>query len=318
MSGTADIAAAQSGRPGQLDELMLAMDVVDTLRHREDLVTRELGDAGREQELLDKLRDIYKAQGIEVPDHILKDGVKALRESRFVYTPPGPGLKRTLAELYVRRGRYGRGLAILAAVAGIGWGVWQFAVVQPERQAAESARIELTQTLPARLNAAFADIAATTTDAEARRRADALKADAERALRNGDRTAAAAAIAGLGALREEVVSEYVLTVVSRPGVDSAFTRIPPRSPNRRNYYLIVEAVAPDGRKLTLPIRNEETGETERVAIFGVRVPQEMWERVRTDKRDDGIVQFNRFGVKRRGTLATDYLMPFEGGMLTKW
>ncbi len=53
-------------------------------------------------------------------------------------------------------------------------------------------------------------------------------------------------------------------------------------------------------------------------MFGVRVPQDMFERIARDKRDDGIVQLNRFGVKRRGQLQPDYLMPFEGGMITKW
>ena len=35
---------------------MIAMDVVDTLRHREDLVRRELDEEGREAELIERLR----------------------------------------------------------------------------------------------------------------------------------------------------------------------------------------------------------------------------------------------------------------------
>ena len=59
----------------KLDDVLLAMDVVDTLRHREQLVARELDEEGREEELLQRLKDIYEAQGIEVPERILKDGV---------------------------------------------------------------------------------------------------------------------------------------------------------------------------------------------------------------------------------------------------
>ena len=66
MSNTADIAAATPNGRGKLDELMLAMDVVDTLRHREDLVARELDDAGKQEKLLENLRRIYREQGIEV------------------------------------------------------------------------------------------------------------------------------------------------------------------------------------------------------------------------------------------------------------
>jgi hypothetical protein len=42
---------------------MLAMDVVDTLRHRERLVERELNEEVREEQLIDRLRTLYKSQG---------------------------------------------------------------------------------------------------------------------------------------------------------------------------------------------------------------------------------------------------------------
>ncbi|HJR69030.1 MAG TPA: DUF6384 family protein, partial [Gammaproteobacteria bacterium] len=70
--------------PAPLDELMLAMDVVDTLRHKELVLARELMAGERDEDLLERLRDIYTGQGIEVTDEILTQGVKALREERFV------------------------------------------------------------------------------------------------------------------------------------------------------------------------------------------------------------------------------------------
>ena len=93
---------------------MLAMDVVDTLRHRQDLVTRELDESSREGQLIEKLREIYHQQGIEVPDHILKEGVEALNESRFVYTPPKASFGTALARLYVGRRRWGPAALALA------------------------------------------------------------------------------------------------------------------------------------------------------------------------------------------------------------
>ena len=51
--------------PAQLDEVMLAMDVVDTLRHRERLVAGELAAEGREEDMLERLRRVYQAQGID-------------------------------------------------------------------------------------------------------------------------------------------------------------------------------------------------------------------------------------------------------------
>jgi len=76
----------------KLDDVLLAMDVVDTLRHREQLVLSELDAGAREAALLERLKDIYAAQGIDVPERILKEGVKALEEKRFLYEPPKPSL----------------------------------------------------------------------------------------------------------------------------------------------------------------------------------------------------------------------------------
>ena len=104
-----------------LDELMLAMDVVDTLRHKELVLARELEGEDRDAKLLDQLREIYTSQGIPVTDEILQRGVDALREERFVYTPPAPSFSRTLAHAYVTRGRWGKlaggAVAVLAVAA---------------------------------------------------------------------------------------------------------------------------------------------------------------------------------------------------------
>ena len=82
--------SAATAEKAPLDDVMLAMDVVDTLRHNQDLVARELAGEARETQLIERLRTIYHQQGIEVTDAILKQGVAALEESRFVYTPPKP------------------------------------------------------------------------------------------------------------------------------------------------------------------------------------------------------------------------------------
>ena len=59
---------------------------------------------------------------------------------------------------------------------------------------------------------------------------------------------------------------------SRPGESSGVWRRPPGSSQARNYYVIVEPLAPDGTSVSIPVRNEETGALETVSKFGVRVP----------------------------------------------
>jgi hypothetical protein len=313
----ADTALAQ-GKPQTLDDLMIAMDVVDTLRHREDLVRRELNEEGREEDLIARLRKIYRDQGIEVPDQILADGVKALKDSRFVYTPPPAGWKRSLLTFWAKRDTHGKRAAyVLAAIIAL-FASYHLLITRPAQLAAEQERVEITETLPKSLRQAHADVLTVGNDPAAKQKADALLADGERAIRDGDRAAMTRITGELTALRNELAAEYTLVIVSRPGESSGVWRRPPRGNQARNYYLIVEPIAPDGRKLSLPVRNEETGASETVSKFGVRVPQQTFETVASDKRDDGIVQRNQFGIKKRGTLAVDYKMPFEGGIITQW
>jgi hypothetical protein len=110
----------------------------------------------------------------------------------------------------------------------------------------------------------------------------------------------------------------VLRIVSRPREPTAVWRVPARNPNARNYYLIVEAVAPDGHLVKVPVTSEEDGRTDTVSRWGVRVSEAVFEEVRRDKNDDGIVQRSILGEKRRGQLAPDYRMPVMAGAILTW
>jgi hypothetical protein len=304
--------------PVKLDDVMIAMDVVDTMRHGNELVQRELNEIGREAELIARLKEIYRQQGIEVPDKVLAEGVKALKESRFTYAPPPAGWKRSSLTLWAVREKYQK-LASVGLMLLLGSCGYQYAAVTRPAQLAENqARIELTDVLPKSVRQAHADVLAVSNDAQAKQRADQLLTDGERAIRDQNRAAMTNTARSLTELRDELARDYTLTIVSRPGETSGVWRRPPKAQGSRNYYLIVEAITPDGRKLSLPILNEEIGITETVDKFGVRVPQATFDAVGTDKRDDGIIQKNRYGTKKRGALAVDYQMPFEGGMITRW
>ena len=50
----------------------------------------------------------------------------------------------------------------------------------------------------------------------------------------------------------------------------------------------------------------------------MRVSNEVFDKVSDDKRDNGIIERNIVGQKRRGTLDVDYAMPVLGGTITKW
>jgi Family of unknown function (DUF6384) len=310
-------AAGVGTKVSTLDDVMIAMDVVDTMRHRDDLVRRELDD-DRDEKLLIRLREIYRQQGIEVPDHVLLEGVKALKESRFTYTQTADGWQRRLFTLWTQRRRWGA-MAGVAATALLGTcGYTYVTETRPLRMAEEKARIEITEILPRDIRRSHTDIKGLTKEADPLKRADVLLADGDRAQRDGDRARLLAARTALGDLARDLSQEYTLTIVSRPGETSGVWRVPPKNPNAKNYYLVVEAITADGKRLALATRNEETGVIDTVEKFAVRVPKESFDKVALDKRDDGIIQNNKFAVKTRGTTRLDYLMPADGGTITKW
>ena len=316
MAEVAPAPAAKTPAP-ELDEVMLAMDVVDTLRHQEKLVERELGQDTRDEALKARLRKIYEGQGLDVTDRILEQGIVALKESRFVYSPPKPGFDTFLAKLWVRRGVVGSvvGILVLVLAVFVTWQVWQGNQVARE---AEAQRIELTETLPARLKDAGEAMLAVAESAEARTAAEELIADGEIAVAAQDAAGMRAAIDGLQSLRADLLQTFTLTIVSRDGEDTGVFRIPDVNEGTRNYYIVVEALTDSGEALSRSVRNEETGKIATVSKWGVRVPESTFEAIRDDKLDDGIVQNNILGEKRRGGLAVDYRMPVDGGAITEW
>ena len=312
------MSATATTEPAPLSDVMLAMDVVDTLRHNQELVSRELNGEAREAQLIEKLRQLYHQQGIEVPDAILREGVAALGESRFVYTPPKPGLAVTLARLYVGRKRWLPAAFALFLILVIGLGGY-FLVWTPYRAAqAENTRIELAEKLPAQMDALYATIFEETKVQQAANEAANIRDRGKVAAAEGNRAGAEQAIADLTRIRDTLRQEYQLRVVNREGVKSGFWTFPEINTDATNYYVVVEAIDPHGTALKLPILNEENNQTETVDVWGLRVPESVYRAVEADKLDDGIIQHNIMGIKQFGFLEPDYLVQVLGGAVTRW
>ena len=468
---------------------MLAMDVVDTLRHRRALVERELDDERRQRDFVERVQAIYEAQGIEVPEEVVEEGVRALREERFIYTAPERSLAVRLAEVYVERGKWALRATIGLFIVGLIWSAFTVPAYYRERgiievfeqtvrrmgdevqglkhrgaqleahleragaeemsaaqarllaesedrvaegighaeavgvaltsipaaavyvedtarynpllesygetlSAAEgafvaaqtyfglvdrlsdlqvrleasrlrSAGIEVSSSEKAALAASVdrveaalvagdaeaaaaalyaldakvdAGIAALEREAEIKDRLAALSAaldgvDVEpEAVRERSRLTAAVeqaiaadewerasrAIGSLGRLVRQLESSYDLRIVSGRGERSGVWRRHRSSPKRRNYYIIVEAVDAGGDRLRLPVTSEEDQATRVVRKFGIRVPEAVYEQVKADKLDNGIIDDVLFGKKRRGAREPDYEFPIAGGRITRW
>lgn len=292
---------------------MMAMDVVDTLRHQKLLVDRELNSGEREQKLIERLRKLYASQGIEVPDSILAEGVKALEEDRFTYKPPVEGIQTSMARIYIKRGRWSKRFGAAALSLSVLWGGWHMAFQAPENR-----RLDRLDALPAELVAERDAIKTISHVDEAKERADTRYQNAMAALNTGDTDAALDTYKSLQSLHNTLASSYTLRVVSQPGERSGVWREPKDNRNAKNYYLIVEAIDSNGKPVTLPVMNEEDGKTYSVEKWGLRVPHSVYQQVAADKQDDGIIQKRRVGIKKSGYLEPEYSISTTGANITSW
>lgn len=296
----------------------MAMDVVDTLRHREQIFLREIDSAGREDELVARLTEIYAAQGMDVPEETIRDGVRAMADKRYEHTPAKPGFMRRLAIIYITRDRWWKSAAAaLAAIVAIG-GYYQFGVVGPQAAAERRIETQLTQTLPEALTEARDAALAASEDDAGDARAAALFRAGQGALDARDTPGAEAAIAGLTALRSELAADYKVRVVNDPNDFTGIYREHDDIPGRQNYYLIVEAIDPLGAVVPVTVTDEETGETVQVRRWGQRVSKDVFDRVAADKSDDAIIQESVIGEKSPGLLSPRYSVNTPGGALTEW
>lgn len=301
-----------------LDEVMLAMDVVDTLRHSEKLVARELGEEDRANALMERLREVYHQQGIDVPDRILREGVAALNEARFTYQPPTSGLGYMLARAYVSRKKWGAPLLAVTLALMIGGLAYNFAYL-PYVQGQQQAAVErVTTELPAQMDKLLATIQATAKETVSLSKAGAIVERGKTFASAGNAVQAEEAVAELQALLSTLQDEYRLQIVNQEGKDTGVWTFPQVNQDARNYYIIVEAIGKDGAVRDMSITNEETGATETVDHWGVRVSEDVFNTVRNDKLDDGIIQDNILGLKNYGFENVDYIYPVLGGEITQW
>lgn len=302
----------------QLDDLMIAMDIVDTLRHDRLLVERELDDEKKRSELIDRLREIYKSQGIEVPDHILEEGVNALKEDRFTYSPPKDSLEIKLARLYVSREQWGR--YALSALAGLilTLGGWYFTVERPRQAKAYKAHTELTRQIPSELKETMQQIGKLASNREDKTRAEHIMQQGLQAALDGNPEQARRWRNDLLDMRKELQRAYRIRIVTRKGELSGLWRIPKTNREARNFYLVVEAVDDQGRILERKILNEETGKHESVRKWAVRVPRSVLVSVQSDKQDDGIIQNAIVANKQTGKLQPQWQIKRLNGAITRW
>jgi hypothetical protein len=292
-----------------LEDIMAAMDVVDTLRHDQSIAERELDGESRRKRLLERLRNMYAAQGIDVPDHVLEEGIDALEQERFQYIPVTPSWRTKLARVWVNRGRWGKPLGIVGAIALVLYALYFVFEVMPLRA--------LKANLPTEISLNLQQISELAKNPDITEQAKLHAADARRAIANDDYDEAQDIVEDMQVLKHQLGLVYDIRVISRENENSGVFRNPPGN-NVRNFYLIVEAIDQKNQVVELMIVNQENNKVERKKTWGLRVEESTFYRISSDKLDDGIIQNNQVGRKLAGYLKPEYSIPTTGATITEW
>lgn len=149
-------------------------------------------------------------------------------------------------------------------------------------------------------------------------RADAALFVVGNALKRGALAEARAAIEDAENLLSYAARPLALTIVSRAGEKSGVER---SLGGGKSWFLIVDAKDANGDPVPVPVTNVETGKTERVPTFGVRVSRDEYERVRQDKMRDGHVDTRDLGSKPAHSLTLRFdpaRVADAPDFITKW
>ena len=304
----------------KLDDIMLAMDVVDTLRHEQNLVARDLAVEDRRQNLIKRLRRIYDAQGIEVADRVLMDGVLALEEERFAFVPPKKSFGLKLAALYIGRKKWLPLIYTVGFILGSASLINYVGFVRPSAQKASRIERQLSQTLPQALLHAKDRAVAIAANADLKNQAELIFATGMNLIAQKDIKGAETAVTRLTEFAEDLEQSYTVQIVSEADEYSGVFRVNDEAGAEtvRNYYLIVEAIDPLGQRLKVRIKSEEDRATDRVSRWGVRVPESVFNAVAADKTDDRIIQNAVIGKKTRGRLNPEFSVETSNGYILDW
>lgn len=122
----------------QYKDLHVLMDVVDTVRHAQEDARRVAGAVADEESLIQQVLQVYHSQGIAVDEATVREGMALLKERRFEFVPPTPGLSTRLARVYVTRSKWGRkaGAVVVGLAFVLGFGNLAFTYQEHRQESA--------------------------------------------------------------------------------------------------------------------------------------------------------------------------------------
>lgn len=315
-------AAGQKSPPQiTLDEMLRVMDVATELRKQRETVEKEFAVDETRQMLRERLLAATSITGERVSEVEVDTAIAQYFDTLYTYRDPPRSLNVTLAHLYVRRGQLSVSLVLVLALAGVSSymlhtsaGMFSHAV-RSSRQAVQQATSPTDQASRLQANAKARASELETTVREMSDRIRAIARDAaipqeidrwlgelDVAKQQLDEKSLTDLSQRTTTLLNQLNEDYEVRILSTPNEHSGVDRYSTDSEGRRIwvYYVIVEARDASGQVLTRTILDAVTRRVERVTRWAEKVPQEVFDRIKADKKADGLLDETLFAVKERG------------------
>jgi hypothetical protein len=188
------------------------------------------------------------------------------------------------------------------------------------------AKVDEFLILPGELEATYADVVNIAKESDVKAKADLLYSQGSIFVKTAQLDSLHRTVQEMQNLEAILNQQYTLTIVNKPDVKSGIDRYFTDASGKRvsGFYLIVEAISPDGKIIPQEIKSEQNGDRAIVKMWGERVPRGVYEQVKEDKIDNGIIENDTFGRKSVGYLNPKITFTYNGvplergGQILRW
>lgn len=329
-----------------LDEMLRVMDVATELRKQRETVEKEFAIDETKAMLRERLLAATSITGERVSETEVDTAISQYFDTLHTFREPPASFETTLAHLYVRRGQLSVTLVFLLALAGVGWYMLHTTAgsisrtLRGSRQAVRQASspADLAKRLQDNARQRAAELETSVREMTERIRSvaresgltdeiDRLVGELDVAARQADVKSLTDLNQRMTTLLDQLNEAYEVRIVSGANEKSGIDRFQPQDQGGAisGYYVIVEARDASGHVLTRSIPNAEDDRVEQVTRWAERVPKAVYDRIKADKKADGLLDETLFAVKQRGFQNEEVkLVGPDGaplsrlGQITKW
>ncbi len=301
-TGQINTAQIEKTKQSDLKSILRIMDVASELRRQRELAEGELNLETEKGKIREKIRQTAELTGEDLTEEEINVAIKNFYDGLYRYKEPNKGISYYLAKLYISRGKIFKFLLLpIMLLSAVFFGGDKFKEFQNTRK--QTYLSEQIQTLPTEAEKVSNAIKSVTSDSisieETNRELNKIKTAKLLPSKIKAVNEIEASIQNLKQILANLQVEYdVLISTKKTGVDRYYSDEQGRRVS--GYYIVVNAKDKSGNPIAINILNKETDKQRRVNTWAERVSKDIYDKVRRDKIDNGIIDERLFAKKERG------------------